>query len=138
MYDTPGLVEKRCGFIHVILNSMRHVKEISYLCSQYSDQKHGHRVESAWNIAGSCDVALLLVDAHRQHARPDPRVVTLIENFTSSLSEEKDTLKPKTALVLTKIDKVVAINEDFGQMVRDLFHISQMNELFCISALRGM
>lgn len=107
-----------------------------YLCSQYADQKHGQRVESAWNIAGSCDVALLLVDAHRQHTRPDPRVVTLIENFGNSLNQEKDSLKPKTALVLTKIDKIV-INEDIAQMVRDLFQISQMNELFCISALRG-
>ncbi|KAI8109640.1 hypothetical protein M9434_000922 [Picochlorum sp. BPE23] len=115
MYDTPGLVEK----------------------SQYADQKHGQRVESAWNIAGSCDVALLLVDAHRQHARPDPRVVSLIENFANSLSKEKDSLKPKTALVLTKIDKIIAVDEDFAQMVRDLFQISQMNELFCISALRG-
>jgi hypothetical protein len=65
-------------------------------------------------------------------------VVSLIENFANSLSKEKDSLKPKTALVLTKIDKIIAVDEDFAQMVRDLFQISQMNELFCISALRGM
>lgn len=44
LYDTPGLIER----------------------GQYRDQKHGERVESAWGIAGRCNLALLVLDAHRQ------------------------------------------------------------------------
>ncbi len=44
LYDTPGLIER----------------------GQYRDQKHGERVESAWGVAGTCNLALLVLDAHRQ------------------------------------------------------------------------
>lgn len=44
LYDTPGLIEP----------------------GQYRDQKHGDRVESAWGLAGACNLALLVMDAYRQ------------------------------------------------------------------------
>ena len=123
LYDTPGVVTR----------------------GQYRDQKHGERVESAWGIAGSCSVSLLVIDAHRQYVRPDPRVVDLLEGFRDTVAEHAKQSThgtggfkaPGTALVFTKIDKLLAYDVDFGQMTNDLHRISRIDDMFCVSGLRG-
>jgi hypothetical protein len=106
-------------------------------CRQLADQKHGERVESAWNVAGSCDVSLLVIDAFRQYCRPDPRIVDLVGSYQNILKIHGSNNVPKAALVLTKVDKLLTQDTDFSQMADDLLKISRMNTMFLVSGLRG-
>jgi GTPase len=110
IYDTPGIVE----------------------VGQYRDQKHGERVETAWAVARETHANLLVVDAFRQYTRPDPRVVSVLETF-----REKVAGNARTALVLSKIDKLVAHDVDYSRMRDDLYRISGVDDVFCVSGLRG-
>ena len=116
IYDTPGIVES----------------------TQYRDQKHGERVESAWVAAREAQANLLVVDAFRQFTRPDPRVVSVLENFREKVTEGNGgNGAPRTALVLSKIDLLVAHNVDYSRMRDDLYRISDVDDVFCVSGLRG-
>ncbi len=110
IYDTPGIVE----------------------VGQYRDQKHGERVETAWAVARETHANLLVVDAFRQYTRPDPRVVSVLETF-----REKVAGNARTALVLSKIDKLVAHDVDYSRMRDDLYRISGVDDVFCVSGLHG-
>ena len=82
-----------------------------------------------------------------QYVRPDPRVVSLIEIFQKTVAEKRWELtegadipidaSPRTAIVFTKIDKLVAHDVDFRQMTDDLHRISGADDVFCVSGLRG-
>ena len=101
------------------------------------DQKHGERVESAWNTAGSSDLALLIVDGYRQLSRPDPRVISLIETFKHSLGVDGIKNVPRTALVLTKADKCSNDPRNLVQISEYLLEISETEKVFLVSGLRG-
>ena len=113
------------------------VTNFEMYCRQLADQKHGERVESAWNVAGSCDVSLLVIDAFRQYCRPDPRIIDLVGNYQNTLKTRGSNSVPKSALVLTKIDRLSIQDIDFSQMADDLLKISHMNTMFVVSGLRG-
>ncbi len=82
-----------------------------------------------------------------QYVRPDPRVVSLIETFQEKVAERRGELAEgadlpmvaplRTAIVFTKIDKLVAHDVDFRQMKDDLHRISGVDDVFCVSGLRG-
>ena len=82
-----------------------------------------------------------------QYVRPDPRVVSLIETFQEKVAERRGELAEgadfpmvaplRTAIVFTKIDKLVAHDVDFRQMRDDLHRISGVDDVFCVSGLRG-
>lgn len=116
-------------------------------CRQYLDQRHGDRVQSAWNIASSSDVTLLLIDAHRQLFRPDTRVVDLVEQFRDHIHADKykDNTESSpgenssTGLVLTKMDKVEAQQDtlECNRMIQEMTLLGKFENIFKISALRG-
>ncbi len=84
---------------------------------------------------------------NRQYARPDPRVVSLVETFQEKVAEKHGELaegtdvpvdaSPRTAIVFTKIDKLVGHDVDFRRMMDDLHRISEVDDVFCVSGLRG-
>lgn len=89
---------------------------------------------------GSSDVALLIVDAYRQISRPDPRIVRLIQGFKQNILANSTGAMPKTGLVLTKIDRVLAdeMNFQFEEMSEHFYTLSQTDRVFHVSGLRGI
>lgn len=101
-------------------------------CRYYHGPQHAQRVESAWNIASSCDVLVFVVDAHRQLLRPDPRVERQLAVLGTA-----DSLPP-TALILNKVDAVA--KKQRGMLLSladDLKEMANISELFWVSARRG-
>ena len=79
--------------------------------------------------------------------RPDPRVVYLVESFKETVAKKHGELteaadvpvdtSPRTAIVFTKIDKLLAHDVDFRRMTDDLHRMSGVDDVFCVSGLRG-
>ena len=85
-----------------------------------------------------------------QYVRPDPRVIALADTFKGTVAEKHAERMghmehigavvgslPRTAIVFTKIDKLLARDVDFGQMTADLHRMSGVDDVFCVSGLRG-
>lgn len=118
MFDTPGIVAP----------------------GQNLSPRHLRRVESAWKTASECDVLLFVIDAQRQLALPDPRVLRLVQSLRGGTIpglSSKMTL-PATALVLNKVDMVPKEQRSMMlPLAEQLSSQSNFDEVFWVSALRG-
>jgi len=118
MFDTPGIVAP----------------------GQNLSPRHLRRVESAWKTASDCDVLLFVIDAQRQLALPDPRVLRLVQSLRDGSIPglgSKLTL-PATALVLNKVDMIPKEQRSMMlPLAEQLSSQSVFNEVFWVSALRG-
>jgi small GTP-binding protein len=118
MFDTPGIVAP----------------------GQNLSPRHLRRVESAWKTASECDVLLFVIDAQRQLALPDPRVLRLVQSLSGGMIPglgSKMTL-PVTALVLNKVDMVPKEQRSMMlPLAENLSKQANFDEVFWVSALRG-
>jgi GTP-binding protein Era len=118
MFDTPGIVAP----------------------GQTLSPRHLRRIESAWKTASECDVLLFVIDAQRQLARPDPRVLRLVQSLRGGTIPglgSKLTL-PATALVLNKVDMIHKEQRSMMlPLAEQLSSQSIFDEVFWVSALRG-
>eukprot|EP00890_Picochlorum_soloecismus_P005274 jgi/Picsp_1/5748/NSC_03107-R1_gtp-binding protein era len=115
IHDTPGIVKP----------------------TDYLNQKHGDRVESAWSIASDADAALLVVDAYRQFHKPDCRIVELIQDFKENLVKLQQRDR-RIALVMTKMDQIAKDSaRNVTEMIENLSYLAGVDSTFAVSALRG-
>lgn len=88
LHDTPGVVARTAA----------------------RGPRHARRVASAWATARDADAVLLVVDAARQAARPDARVVALAAGLArgpgGAASTDSSWVCPPATLVLNKIDLI--------------------------------
>jgi GTPase Era involved in 16S rRNA processing len=108
------------------------------LCSDYLNQKHGDRVESAWSIASDADATLLVVDAYRQFHKPDWRIIELIQDFRENLVKLQQRDR-RIVLVMTKMDQFAKDSaRNVTEMIENLSSLAKVDSTFAVSALRGI
>lgn len=129
VYDTPGIVD----------------------AGHYRNPNHKNRIESAWKTTSECDLIMCVVDAARQIARPDMRVIRMvtslgdyrrnagnISNNSSSKFLPRTIELPPSVLVLNKIDAIPKRDQhDLIELADDFMSLGMFERLFCVSALRG-
>lgn len=109
-----------------------------WTCRNYKSSSDEYRVRSAWATAAECDRLLLILDAHRQLSRPDPRVIRLVTNFGTSAMPAGIGAIPPAALVLNKVDQVPREQRPaLLSLANDLQKLHAFEEVFWVSALRG-
>ncbi|KAK9837015.1 hypothetical protein WJX81_007236 [Elliptochloris bilobata] len=114
LYDTPGVVTT----------------------SKYRDTSHATRVRSAWTAAADSDVLLLVLDAHRQVTRPDPRVLALVEHLAQGPLPDWD--PPPALLVLNKVDLLPKDADQRLQLLATkLTKTAAFEKVYSVSATRG-
>ncbi|KAL8508654.1 hypothetical protein ACS0TY_019050 [Phlomoides rotata] len=109
-FDTPGLMLKKSGF-------------------NYSDIKI--RNESAWSSISLYDVLIVVFDVHRHIARPDSRVVRLIERVGSIINTNQ-----KRVLCMNKVD-LVEKKKDVLKVFDEFKDLPGYERRFAVSGLKG-
>jgi GTP-binding protein Era len=106
---------------------------------------HATRVKSAWHAAADADVALFLVDAHRQVEAPDPRVALLISNAAEHLmppvvgGDAQSRAAPRSVLVLNKADALRPAGKRLHLLrglLNDLAPLHSFDAMFAVSSLK--
>jgi GTPase Era involved in 16S rRNA processing len=93
-------------------------------------------------MAAGCDLLLLIVDAHRQLAKSDPRVLRLIAEYGSGKAPAglsgAPWSPPPSILVLNKVDMLHRDQRPALLGLADrLAALHKFEEIFWVSALRG-
>ena len=100
--------------------------------------RHAERVQSAWKTAAGCDVVLFVVDARRQLAAPDPRVLRAASDIGTKIEDSEKAGSPPFALVLNKADAVP--REDRPRLLKlaeEFQRLAAFDDVFYVSALKG-
>ena len=104
---------------------------------------HATRVKSAWHAAADADVALFLVDAHRQVEEPDPRVALLISSAAEHLMPPvvggASRAAPRSVLVLNKTDALRPAGRRLSLLrglLNDLAPMHAFDAMYAVSSLK--
>lgn len=109
-FDTPGLMLKKSG---------------------YPSRDAKARIESAWSSINLYDVLIVIFDVHRHLARPDSRVVRLIERMGSEPNP-----KQRRILCINKVD-LVEKKKDLLKVSEEFKDLQGYERVFMISGLKG-
>lgn len=110
-FDTPGIMRSSSG--------------------RFYSADVTQRTESAWRSLFLYDVLLVMIDAHRHLAKPDPRVISLVKKLGETVQP-----KQKRILCMNKVD-LIEDKRDLLKVASEFGHLPGYDEFYMISGMRG-